>query len=70
MCYYGVIPRSVRQQGPAAAAVETVRWPPRQPAGGLSKGDTTCVVGVQVVNHVQGGHVLVPPMDGGGGTGL
>ena len=33
-------------ESPTAAAVERVRWPPRQLAGGLSKGTASCVVGV------------------------
>ena len=61
---------SAGTESPAAAAMKPVRWPLRQPAGGLPRGTAVCIVGVQVVHDVRGGHVLGPPMDGGGGTAL
>ena len=52
--------------------------PPRNPYDGLpgnlqatfQRAPLQCVVGIRVVRHVRGGHVLVPPFNGGGGTGL
>ena len=58
------------REGPTASAMEPVRRPPQQPAGDLPEGTAACAVGAQVVHSARGGHVLVPPLGGGGGAGL
>ena len=59
---------------PAGRVREQSPWNPfdglPRHASDLSKGTAACVVGIHVVHHVRGAHVLLIPLDGSGGTGL